>query len=72
MWYVWGEHQCLQGVGGGTSRKETLGRSRRIWEENIKIYLRETEWERFSWISLAQDGDEWRALVNTPLKLRVS
>jgi len=44
---------------------------RRIWEDNIKIYLRETEWESFDWIHLAQDRDGWRALVNTQLKLRV-
>jgi len=51
--------------------KRTLGRPRRIWEDNIKIYLRETEWESFDWIHLAQDRDECRALVNTQLKLRV-
>jgi hypothetical protein len=52
-------------------RKRTLGRPRRIWEDNIKIYLRETEWESFDLIHLAQDRDEWRAVVNTPPKLRV-
>jgi hypothetical protein len=49
----------------------TLGRPRRIWEDNIKIYLQETEWESLDLIHLAQDRDEWQAVVNTPLKLRV-
>jgi hypothetical protein len=30
--------------------------------------LREIEWD---WIDLALDRDQWRALVNTEMKLRV-
>jgi hypothetical protein len=51
--------------------KRTLGRPRRIWEDNIKIYIREIQWESFDWIHLAQDRDEWQALVKMPLKLWV-
>jgi hypothetical protein len=39
--------------------------------DNIKINLREIEWVGTDWIVLAQDRDQWRALVNTVLKLRV-
>jgi hypothetical protein len=39
--------------------------------DNIKIDLRETEWGGMDWIDLAQDRDQWRALVNTVMKLRV-
>jgi hypothetical protein len=33
--------------------------------------LRETGWESIEWMKLAQDGDRWRALVNTMMNLRV-
>jgi hypothetical protein len=35
-----------------------LGRSKRRWEDNIKIYLREIGWESMDWIHLAQDRYE--------------
>jgi hypothetical protein len=38
---------------------------------NIKIYPREIEWGGMDWIYLAQDKDQWRALVNTVMNLRV-
>jgi hypothetical protein len=36
-----------------------------MWVDNIKMDLRETEWCGMYWIDLAQDRDQWRALVNT-------
>jgi hypothetical protein len=33
--------------------------------DNIKIDLRETGWDGMELMYLAQDGDQWRALVNT-------
>jgi hypothetical protein len=36
--------------------------------DNIKMDLREIEMD---WIDMAQDRDQWRALVNTVLKFRV-
>jgi hypothetical protein len=41
------------------------------WVDNIKIDLRETEWDGMDWIYLAQDGDQWRALLNPVINLRV-
>jgi hypothetical protein len=38
---------------------------------NIKIDLGEIEWDSMDWIELAQDRDQWRALVNTVINLRV-
>jgi hypothetical protein len=38
---------------------------------NIKIDLREIGWDGVDWIDLAQDRDQWRALVNTLMNLRV-
>jgi hypothetical protein len=45
--------------------EEPLRRSRRRWEDIIRINLREVGWEVVGWIHLAQDRDQWRALVNT-------
>jgi hypothetical protein len=36
--------------------------------DNIKIYLRDIGWDGVDWIDMAQDRDQWRALVNTVLK----
>jgi hypothetical protein len=33
--------------------------------------LREIRWDGMDWIDLAQDRDQWRALVNTVMNLRV-
>jgi hypothetical protein len=42
-----------------------------LLEDNIKIDLRETEWDGMDWIDPAEDRDEWRALVNTVMNLLV-
>jgi hypothetical protein len=39
--------------------------------DNIKMDLREIGWDGMDWIDLGQDKDQWRALVNTVMKLRV-
>jgi hypothetical protein len=39
--------------------------------DNIKIDLREIGWDGIDWIDLAQDREEWRALVNMVMNLRV-
>jgi hypothetical protein len=51
--------------------KRPLGRTRRRWVDNIKIDLRETGLDGMDWIDLAQNRDQWRALVNTVMNLRV-
>jgi hypothetical protein len=48
-----------------------LRRPRHSWVDNIKMDLRETEWDGVDWSDTAQDRDQWRALVNTILNLRV-
>jgi hypothetical protein len=50
---------------GKPEAQKPLGRPRRRWLENIKIDLKEIEWDSMDWINLAHDGDQWRALVNT-------
>jgi hypothetical protein len=52
--------------------KRPLGKPRRRWVDNIKIDRRGTGWECMNWVDLAQNGDQWRAFVNTVMNLRVS
>jgi hypothetical protein len=51
---------------GKPEEKRTLRRPRRRWVDNIKIDLGE-----MNWIDLAEYRDQWRALVNTAMNLRV-
>jgi hypothetical protein len=39
--------------------------------DNIKMDIREIGSDGMDWIDLAQIRDQWRALVNTVMKLRV-
>jgi hypothetical protein len=55
-----------------TEGKRPLRRPRCRWVNNIKMNLIEIGWDGVDWIELAQDRDQWRALVNTVLNLRVS
>jgi hypothetical protein len=48
-----------------------VGRAIRRCVNNIKIDIREIGWDGVDWIDMAQDRDQWRALVNTLLNLRV-
>jgi hypothetical protein len=41
----------------GNLKGRELGRSRRRWEGNSRIYLKEVGWEYVDWILLAEDRD---------------
>jgi hypothetical protein len=56
---------------GRPEGKRLLGRPRRRCEDNIKMELGEIEIDGTNWIQLAQDRVQWRACVNTVMKLRV-
>jgi hypothetical protein len=56
---------------GKPEGKSPLGRSRRRWEDGIRMDLKENGWRSVDWIQLAQDRDRWRAVVNTAMNLRV-
>jgi hypothetical protein len=57
---------------GKTERRKLLGRPRRRWVKNIKMDLREIRWDGVDLTDLPQDEDQWRALVNTVMNLRVA
>jgi hypothetical protein len=48
--------------------KRPLGRPRRKCVDIIKMELEEREWSVVDWIGVAQDRDQWRALVNVVIK----
>jgi hypothetical protein len=56
---------------GKTEGRRPLGRSRRRWQDNIKIHLLEVIWRGMNWIDLAQDRDKWRAVVNAVMNVWV-
>jgi hypothetical protein len=56
---------------GKPEGKRPLGRPRRRWVDNIKMDLTEIGWDGMDWIDLAEGRDQWRALVNTVMNLRV-
>jgi hypothetical protein len=56
---------------GKPEGKRLLQRPSRRWENNIKVDLTEIGWGAMKWIPLARDRDQWRALVNTVINLRV-
>jgi hypothetical protein len=51
--------------------KSPLGKPRRRWVDSINMDLKEKGWDGVDWIDMAEDRNQWRALVNTVLNLRV-
>jgi hypothetical protein len=56
---------------GKPEGKRPLRRPICKWVYDIKMDLRETGLGGMDWIDVVQDRDQWRALVNTVMKLRV-
>jgi hypothetical protein len=56
---------------GKPEGKRPLGNPRRRWVDNIKMDLGGIGWDGRDWIKLAQDREQWRALVNMATNLRV-
>ena len=55
---------------GKPEGKRPLGRPRRRWEYNIKMYL-EVGKGCGDWMEVAQDRDRWWPLVSTVMNFRV-
>jgi hypothetical protein len=67
---MWEKRNAYRILVGKPEGKRQLGRPRRRWVDNIKMDLREIGWGSMDWIDLTQDGDQWRALVNTVMNFR--
>ena len=61
----------MQNLVGKPEEKRPLGRPRRKWEDNIKIYLREVGCDHGDWIALAEDRNQWRTYERVLMNLRV-
>ena len=62
---TYGKRRCVYRVlVGKPEGKRPLGRSRRRWEDNIKMDLQEVGQGGTEWTDLTQDGDRWRALMD--------
>jgi hypothetical protein len=66
------EEEAYRILVGKPEGRRPLGRPRRRWVDNIKMDLREIGWDAMDWIDLAQDRDQWRALVNTVINVKVA
>jgi hypothetical protein len=56
---------------GNPEGKKPVGRQRRRWVDNIKMDLRAIGLGDMDWIVLAEDRDQWRAVMNTVMNLWV-
>jgi hypothetical protein len=63
-----GPRICIPQEQGGPVIPQAVGS---LFVANIKIDLRDIEWDGMEWIDLAQYKDKWRALVKTVMSLRV-
>jgi hypothetical protein len=57
---------------GKPGRKRPLGRPRHRRMDNIELDLRGIGWGGMDWIDLAHDRNQWKALVKTVMKHRVT
>ena len=74
----WAGHVARGGRGGVCTvlvgkpeGKRPLGRTRRRWEDNIKMDLQEGGCGGMDWIELARGTDSWWTLVTVVMNIRV-
>jgi hypothetical protein len=66
-----GREKSVQGFGGKPEGKRSLGRSRRKWEDGIRIDLGDIGWG-VEWNHSLQDRGGRRTVVNTEMTFRVT
>ena len=54
---------------GKTTGQGPLGRPRRRWEDNIRMFVKEIDINTRNWVDSIQDKVYWRALVHAALNL---
>jgi hypothetical protein len=67
---MWEKRNAYSILVGKPEGKRSLGRPR-CWVDSIKVDFKEKGWDGVDWIDLAQDRDQWGALLNTTMNLRV-
>jgi hypothetical protein len=67
----WEKRNAYRILVGKPEGKRPLGRPRHRWLDNIRMDVREIVWGGMDWIDVVQDRDQWRALANTVMNLRV-
>jgi hypothetical protein len=65
------ERKVYKVLVGKPEGRRPLGRPRLRWEDGIRMDLREIGSRGVDWIRLAQDRDQWRAVVSAVMNLRV-
>jgi hypothetical protein len=68
---MWENRNAYRILVGKPEAKRPLRRPRHRWDDNIGMDLREIGWGGMDWTDVAQDRNQWRALVNTVMNLPV-
>jgi hypothetical protein len=74
MQHAWGEEECVQGYLWESQKERDHYEDLDVhvrWKDNIKINLKGMGSGGMDWINPEQVRDQWRALVNTVIKLWV-
>jgi len=67
-----GERRSVYSVlAGNYEGKRPLRKTRRRWEDDVKMNLQEVRFGGMNWTGLAPDRDSWRVLVNVVMNLGV-
>jgi hypothetical protein len=68
---MWKRRNAYRLLVGKPEGRRPLGRPRRRWVDNIRADLEEIGRGGVGWTGMAQDRDNWRALVNSVTNLQV-
>ena len=72
MWHEGGRGEMHAGFSPGNLKvNDPLGGPMCVWENNIKVTVKERELQDMDWLHFAQDRNEWQAVVNTGMNLQV-
>ena len=66
-----GEERYIQGFGGETSGKETIWGPTLLWEDDIKMDLKDISFGGVDRDELAQDRDKFPDVVKTVMNCRI-
>jgi hypothetical protein len=55
---------------GRPERDKPLGKYKNLWEDTIKMSVKEIQCKGIDWVSLAQERVKWQAVVHTVMNLQ--